>query len=93
MKILLIYPYFLERRIHEDEITVVPIGLFYVGATLREKGYDAKILNWSRVDRSMAEVDRTLSRSGPTSLVFQCSTPTGGGPSTWPIRPKRSFPM
>ncbi|MGD9369549.1 MAG: hypothetical protein PVH87_27815 [Desulfobacteraceae bacterium] len=34
MKILLIYPYFLEPRIHAEEIAAVPMGLYYVGAVL-----------------------------------------------------------
>lgn len=70
MKILLIYPYFLEQRVHEEEITVVPIGLYYVGAALREKSHDVKILNWSRINRSIAEVDRTLLESQPDIIGF-----------------------
>jgi anaerobic magnesium-protoporphyrin IX monomethyl ester cyclase len=46
MKILLIYPYFLEPRIHAEEIAVVPMGLYYVGAMLKAHGYEVEILNW-----------------------------------------------
>jgi anaerobic magnesium-protoporphyrin IX monomethyl ester cyclase len=70
MKILLIYPYFLEQRIHEEEITVVPIGLYYVGAMLREKGYDSEVLNWSRVNQSVAEVEKTLLSKRPDVIGF-----------------------
>jgi hypothetical protein len=35
MKILLIYPYFLEERIHREEIQAVPIVLYSV-AVLRK---------------------------------------------------------
>jgi anaerobic magnesium-protoporphyrin IX monomethyl ester cyclase len=70
MKILLIYPYFLEQRVHEEEIAVVPIGLYYVGAMLRKNGCDVKILNWSRVDRSMAQAEKTLFEERPDVIGF-----------------------
>jgi anaerobic magnesium-protoporphyrin IX monomethyl ester cyclase len=70
MKILLIYPYFLAKRIHEEEITVVPIGLYYVGAMLKANGYYVKILNWSRADRSMALVEKTLTEERPDLIGF-----------------------
>ena len=37
MKILLIYPYFLEERIHREEIEAVPIGLYSVAAVLKRE--------------------------------------------------------
>ena len=40
MKIFLIYPPFLEPRVHEEEIGTPPLGLYYVGALLKEKGYE-----------------------------------------------------
>ncbi|MEJ2158061.1 MAG: radical SAM protein [Desulfobacteraceae bacterium] len=46
MKILLIYPYFLEPRIHVEEIAALPMGIHYVGALLKSKGHDVEILNW-----------------------------------------------
>ena len=46
MKILLIYPYFLDKRIHEYDISVPPIGIYYVGAMLKENDYDVQIYNW-----------------------------------------------
>lgn len=44
MKIILIYPYFLEERIHEEEVSVPPIGLYYVAALLLEKEIDFVVL-------------------------------------------------
>ncbi len=49
MKILLIYPPFLEARIHEEEINAPPLGLYYVGALLKEKGYQVEIMNCVRM--------------------------------------------
>ena len=37
MKILLIYPYFIEERIHADDIRVPPNGIYHVAALLRER--------------------------------------------------------
>lgn len=45
MKILLIYPYVLEKRIHEEDVSVVPIGLYYIGSLLIHHGYQVRILN------------------------------------------------
>ena len=38
MEILLIYPNFIEERVHEEDVRVVPIGLYYIGALLKEHG-------------------------------------------------------
>jgi len=39
LKILLIYPYCLEERISAEDVRVVPIGVYYVGAILKENNY------------------------------------------------------
>jgi radical SAM superfamily enzyme YgiQ (UPF0313 family) len=48
MKIVLIHPYFIEQRSEEEEISAVPIGLYYICALLLEKGYEAEIVNFYR---------------------------------------------
>jgi radical SAM superfamily enzyme YgiQ (UPF0313 family) len=45
MRILLVYPYFLEKRIHEEDIRVPPIGLYNVAAVLKEAGHDIAVAN------------------------------------------------
>ncbi|MBW1822061.1 MAG: cobalamin-dependent protein [Deltaproteobacteria bacterium] len=70
MKILLIYPYFLEDRIHEDDIAVVPQGLFYVGAVLRENGYDVEILNWHNINKTPEKIIDILSEKKPDIIGF-----------------------
>jgi anaerobic magnesium-protoporphyrin IX monomethyl ester cyclase len=52
MKVLLVYPYFLEKRIHEEDISALPIGLYYVGALLKSHGYEVEILNWHAANRN-----------------------------------------
>ena len=70
MKILLIYPYFLEDRIHEDDIAVVPQGLFYVGAVLRENNYDVEILNWHNINKAPEKINQTLIEKNPDIIGF-----------------------
>ena len=45
MKTLLIYPYCLEDRLQEEDVRVPPIGLYYIGALLKENGFETDILN------------------------------------------------
>lgn len=65
MKILLIYPYFLEQRIHVEEIAAIPMGLYYVGAMLKAHGYEVEILNWHAVDRSPETIKAALISKNP----------------------------
>lgn len=65
MKILLIYPPFLEARIHEEEVNVPPLGLYYVGALLKEQGYDVEILNWAHLDHVADAVTRVIDKKDP----------------------------
>ena len=59
-KILLIYPYFLEDRIHVEEIAAVPIGLYSVGAVLKDNDYDVEILNWHCSKEKPIEIENIL---------------------------------
>lgn len=71
MKILLIYPYFLEDRVHEEEISVVPMGVYYVGAVLKENNYDVEILNWHKVNKASCDVIKeTLIEKKPDVIGF-----------------------
>jgi anaerobic magnesium-protoporphyrin IX monomethyl ester cyclase len=65
MKILLIYPYFLEERIHKEDIEAVPIGLFYIGAVLKENHYDVEILNWHDIQKSPDKIKDVLVSKKP----------------------------
>jgi len=53
MRILLIYPYFLDRRLNPEDIQAPPMGLFYVAAMLEAHGCEVEVLNWH---------DRTIPR-------------------------------
>jgi len=70
MKIVIIYPYFLEARIHTEEIRVPPQGIFYVAALLKEHGFDVDILNWHDVHRTPERVTHILRTVNPDVIGF-----------------------
>ncbi len=70
MKILLIYPPFLEARVHAEEINAPPLGLYYVGALLKEKGYPVEILNWAHMGNASAAVARAIREEKPDVIGF-----------------------
>ncbi|CAB5114250.1 hypothetical protein D3OALGA1CA_2164 [Olavius algarvensis associated proteobacterium Delta 3] len=65
MKILLIYPYFLEERIHEEDIRVPPIGLYTVGASAAAAGHDVKIVNWYDKRGRAEEIRQAIAEAVP----------------------------
>ena len=70
MKILLIYPYCLENRLHEEEVSVVPMGLFYIGALLKENGYDVEILNFHGMAKESSKIREILKEKKPDVIGF-----------------------
>lgn len=70
MKILLIYPYFIEDRLHAEEIAAVPMGLFYVGAMLKAHGHQVEILNWHNMGRRPDAIKEALVARNPHIIGF-----------------------
>ena len=70
MNILLIYPPFLEARVHVEEINAPPLGLYYVGALLKEKGYPVEILNWAHMGSESDIITQTLKEKRPDIIGF-----------------------
>lgn len=70
MKILLIYPYFLDDRIQAEDIEAVPIGLYYIGALLKENSHDVAILNWHDMKGKNAEIEDKLKEEHPDLIGF-----------------------
>lgn len=70
MKILLIYPYFLEERIHREEIEAVPIGLYSVAAVLKESKYDVEVVNWCKSDMAPESIPEILKKKRPQVIGF-----------------------
>lgn len=70
MKILLIYPYCLDDRIREEDIRVTPIGLFYIGALLKENGHHVEIINFFEHDKSPSAIRDLLIKHKPDVIGF-----------------------
>ncbi len=70
MKILLVYPYFLDNRMDEADISAVPMGLFHVGAMLRANGYAVDILNVYNLGRAPHKIYQVLSDVNPDVVGF-----------------------
>lgn len=70
MKILLIYPYFLDPRVKEEDIKAVPIGLYYIGAQLKESNYDVEILDWHDINRNNDLIIDMLKEKSPDVIGF-----------------------
>jgi anaerobic magnesium-protoporphyrin IX monomethyl ester cyclase len=70
MKILLIYPYFLEERPDYEDVSVVPIGVYYVGAVLKKHNYDVEVLNWHNINKRPEKIKQTLSEKNPDIIGF-----------------------
>jgi anaerobic magnesium-protoporphyrin IX monomethyl ester cyclase len=70
MKILLIYPYPLHDRSQEEDIKPVPIGLYYVGAVLKENRYDVEILNWYNIHKTPQRIAEVLVEKKPDIIGF-----------------------
>ena len=70
MKILLIYPYWLEQRVNTEDVVVPPIGMYSVGAVLKENHYDVEILNWCRINETPERISEILLEKQPDVIGF-----------------------
>ena len=69
-KILLVYPPFLEQRIHEDEIRSLPMGLYYVAAVLKNDGYEVVLLNLNDGKPPIAQIMEMIQQFRPNAVGF-----------------------
>ena len=75
MKILLIYPYFLNTRIYTaEDVQAVPLGVYYVAAVLIENGYEVEILNWHDIDAAPHKIVEALEEKRPDLIGFSVVT-------------------
>ncbi len=70
MKILLIYPPFLEQRLNTEDVGAVPMGLYYVAAMVRAHGYPVEVLNWHDVHGRPDEIRKVLEDRRPDVIGF-----------------------
>ena len=50
---------------HPEDISVVPIGVFYVAAVLKENNYDVEILNWYNINQTPQRIQEILREKKP----------------------------
>jgi anaerobic magnesium-protoporphyrin IX monomethyl ester cyclase len=70
MKILLIYPYFIEERMRDEDIKAVPMGLYSVAAVLKENHYDVEILDWHEINKTPEKIKQALDQKKPDVIGF-----------------------
>ncbi len=62
MRVLLAYPPFLETRIHEEDVRAMPMGIYAVGAALKDAGHEVALFNGygfqGQTDRIRALIER-----------------------------------
>ena len=74
MKVLLIYPYPIEKRVYyPEDIQVPPIGMYYIGALLVENGYEVEILNLCE-ERDPVVIEKMLKEKKPDIIGFSAKT-------------------
>ena len=77
MKILLLYPFGTHTRIRtEEDAAQTPIGLYYLGAVLKEKGYEVEIQNWHTHSARPEDIAQDLLAFQPDVIglsVFQAN--------------------
>jgi radical SAM superfamily enzyme YgiQ (UPF0313 family) len=92
MKIALVYPYFLEARVHADEIRVPPMGIYYVAAALIEEGHRVEVFNWSEVHRNPQRISEALTAMRPEVVAFSILHANRWGGLDIAAAAKRLFP-
>jgi len=71
MKILLIYPYFLEARVlTSEDVSVVPLGVYYVAAVLKHANYSVEVLNWHDINATPEKIKEVLAEKKPDVIGF-----------------------
>ena len=70
MRILLIYPYFIDNRINAEDINAIPMGLYFVAAMLRHHGYAVEILNGVNLGSAPHQIYQVLGDRQPDVVGF-----------------------
>lgn len=70
MRIILIYPYFLDERVKTEDVSVVPIGLYYIGALLKENKNDVEIWNWHEINKTPQRIEEAIKEHRPDVIGF-----------------------
>ncbi len=77
LKILLVNPACLDRRISGEDAHIVPIGLYYIGAQLLDKGFSTRILNLAaaEVNNPLERFTQVITELQPDIIGFSVTNP------------------
>jgi radical SAM superfamily enzyme YgiQ (UPF0313 family) len=70
LNIALIYPPFLEERVHKEEVGAVPMGLFFLAARLKADGHAVDVFNWHDLEPNPETIRRYLTALAPDLVGF-----------------------
>lgn len=70
MRIVLVYPYFIDPRIDPTDIASVPMGVYSIAAVLRENGYSVDILNCSKQNLNLKSFEEVVQQVRPNVVGF-----------------------
>ena len=79
MNILLVNPPCLDTRISDEDAGILPMGLHYIGALLREKKFGVTILNLAGRDDPLAVLEEVLVRLKPGIMGVSVLNPNRFG--------------
>ena len=55
---------------HAEDISVVPQGVFYIAALLKQHDYDVEILNWYNINASPESIRTEIAKKNPDVIGF-----------------------
>ena len=70
MQILLIHPACLDRRVTDADALAVPMGLYALGALLKERGYQVALVNLAAVPDPLIHLETILTSHPPDIAGF-----------------------
>ena len=70
MRILLVYPYFLEERVHQEDVRAMPMGLYTIGAVLKAAGHEVALFNAYGFQGQAERIRTLLERFAPEVVGF-----------------------
>lgn len=76
MKIFLVNPACLDKRLVEDDAVSIPMGLFYIGAAAIEEGFDVRIINLAVHQNPVEYLAELIKEEIPDILGFSVLSPT-----------------
>jgi len=69
MRIVIAFPPFLDPRVDPEDVLAPPIGVYYVAASLMEKGHEVRILNWFELDGGLSGLAQAVKEAKPQVLA------------------------